>query len=69
MEAKPECVPPARDSVLLVPKRARGTAGEAEERLDVGTAIATNGGEAEMNGSSGWIRTSNPPVNSRMLCR
>jgi hypothetical protein len=21
------------------------------------------------NGSSGWIRTSNPPVNSRMLCR
>ena len=20
-------------------------------------------------GSSGWIRTSNPPVNSRMLCR
>jgi hypothetical protein len=21
------------------------------------------------SGSSGWIRTSNPPVNSRMLCR
>jgi hypothetical protein len=24
---------------------------------------------AEADGSSGWIRTSNPPVNSRMLCR
>ena len=23
----------------------------------------------EKIGSSGWIRTSNPPVNSRMLCR
>ena len=27
-------------------------------------------GEAKLEiGSSGWIRTSNPPVNSRMLCR
>ena len=24
---------------------------------------------ARESGSSGWIRTSNPPVNSRMLCR
>ena len=27
------------------------------------------GGAKAGIGSSGWIRTSNPPVNSRMLCR
>jgi hypothetical protein len=27
-----------------------------------------NSSRAEADGSSGWTRTSNPPVNSRMLC-
>jgi hypothetical protein len=37
----------------------------APESEDTGELVEPEG---EI-GSSGWIRTSNPPVNSRMLCR
>ena len=33
------------------------------------TSVADRPKLLKGNGSSGWIRTSNPPVNSRMLCR
>ena len=49
------------DSVPLAASKASRGATEDSPR-------ATNEGEAEMSGSSGWTRTSNPPVNSRMLC-
>jgi len=65
---------------VLEPSFSIGRVPGTDESADAEQATAQSTAQAEVEtkeiaeivnefGSSGWIRTSNPPVNSRMLCR
>ena len=58
--------PPTRKARNKKKDQKRARKGQRADRADRATADMPD--FVRENGSSGWTRTSNPPVNSRMLC-